>query len=281
MPDDDTTADRRDSENPNTDRQYHLEVTADEVADSVLLPGNPDRLEKITDEWESATTVASHREYRTATGRYRETPISVTSTGIGGPSTGIAVEELARVGADTLIRVGSCGTLRSDIAVGDLVITSGAMRGEGTSGEYIDETYPASADYEVVAALVAAAERLGYDYHVGVTLSTDSFYAGQGRPGFGGYEAPGSDDLLETLKTANIANIEMEAATLLTLANLYDLRAGAVCAVYANRETGEFDTVGARTAAETASLAVVLLDRMEAATEAAGVDRWHPGLSLE
>lgn len=281
MTDSDTPSATRDSEDPNTDRQYHLEVTADDVADSVLLPGNPDRLAKITDVWETATEVASHREYRTATGRYQETPISVTSTGIGGPSTGIAVEELARVGAETLIRVGSCGTVRPEIAVGDLVITSGAMRGDGTSEEYIDESYPASADYEVIAALVAAAERLGYEYHVGVTLSTDSFYAGQGRPGFEGYEAPGSDELLETLKSANVANIEMEAATLLTLSNLYDLRAGAVCAVYANRETGEFATVGARKAAETASLAVALLAEMDAAKEAAGVDRWHPGLSIE
>jgi len=281
MTDTDESAATGDSEDPNTDRQYHLEVTDDEVADSVLLPGNPERVSKITDVWETATEVASHREYRTATGRYQETPISVTSTGIGGPSMGIAVEELARVGVETLIRVGSCGTVRSDIAVGDLVITSGAMRGEGTSEEYIDESYPASADYEVIAALVAAAERLGHDYHVGVTLSTDSFYAGQGRPGFEGYEAPGGDDLVETLKSANVANIEMEAATLLTLGNLYGLRAGAVCAVYANRETGAFVTAGARDAAETASLAVALLAEMDATTDAAGVDRWHPGLSIE
>ena len=281
MTDTDEAAAPRNSEDPNTDQGYHLEVTADDVADSVLLPGNPERVTKITDVWETATEVASHREYRTATGRYQETPISVTSTGIGGPSIGIAVEELARVGAETLIRVGSCGTVQPDIAVGDLVITSGAMRGDGTSEEYIDESYPASADYEVIAALVAAAERLGYAYHVGVTLSTDSFYAGQGRPGFAGYEAPGSDDLLETLRSANVANIEMEAATLLTLANLYGLRAGAVCAVYANRETGVFETVGARKAAETASLAVALLAEMDAEKAAAGVDRWHPGLSIE
>nr|WP_221886737.1 nucleoside phosphorylase [Halonotius terrestris] len=270
-----------DSEDPNTDRQYHLEVTADDVADSVLLPGNPDRLEKITAVWDTAETVASHREYRTATGRYRETPISVTSTGIGGPSSAIALEELARVGSETFIRVGSCGTVRPDIVVGDLVITSGAMRQEGTSSEYIDETYPASADYEVVNALIAAAERLGHEYHVGVTLSTDSFYAGQARPGFEGYEAPGSDDLLETLKAANVANIEMEAATLLTLANIYGLRAGAVCTVYANRETGVFETIGASRAAETASLAVALLAEMDAAKREAGVDHWHPGLSLD
>ena len=159
MNDTDESTATGDSEDPKTDRQYHHEVTDDEVADSVLLPGNPERVTKVTDMWETATEVASHREYRTATGRYQETPISVTSTGIGGPSMGIAVEELARVGAETLIRVGSCGTVRSDIAVGDLVITSGATRGEGTSTEYIDESYPASADYEGIGATVAAAER--------------------------------------------------------------------------------------------------------------------------
>ena len=277
----DPTADDRDSEDPNADTQYHLDVTDDDVADSVLLPGNPDRVEKITAVWDSAERVAAHREYRTATGSYRETPISVTSTGIGGPSTAIALEELARVGADTFIRVGSCGTVDPDIAVGDLVITSGAMRQEGTSSEYIDETYPATADHEVVTALVAAAERLGHDYHVGTTLSTDSFYAGQARPGFEGYEAPGSEDLLATLKSANVANIEMEAATVLTLASLYGLRAGAVCTVYANRETGEFETVGESRAAETASLAVALLAEMAAVKREAGADRWHAGLTLE
>ena len=277
----DTVSPTATSENPNAERQYHLEITDGDVADSVLLPGNPDRLETITGLWDESRAVASHREYRTATGRYRDTPISVTSTGIGGPSTAIAVEELARAGADTFIRVGSCGTIQPDIAVGDLVITSGAVRQEGTSKEYVRETYPAAADYEVVSALVCAAERLGHPYHVGVTMSADSFYAGQARPGFGGYEPPGSDCALDALRQANVANIEMEAATLLTLAGIYGLRAGAVCTVYANRETGEFDVVGETRAAETASLAVVLLATMDETKRAAGVDRWHAGLSLE
>ena len=277
----DSTADDRSSEDPNTEQQYHLAVTSEDVAETVLLPGNPDRLEKITAVWDASDAVAAHREYRTATGEYQETPISVTSTGIGGPSTAIAVEELARVGSDTFIRVGSCGTVQPEIAVGDLVISTGGMRQEGTSSEYIDESYPAAADYEVVTALVAAAERLGYNYHVGVTLSTDSFYAGQARPGFQGYEAPGSDELLSTLREANVANIEMEAATLLTIASLYGLRAGAVCTVYANRATGEFETVGEKRAAKTASLAVHLLAKMEQQKQTAGVDRWHAGLSVE
>ncbi len=275
------TDDNRDSEDPNANRQYHLEVASEEVADSVLLPGNPDRIETITGLWDEAEPVASHREYRTSTGRYEGCDISATSTGIGGPSAAIAVEELARVGASTLIRVGSCGAIQPEIELGDLVITSGAVRQEGTSKEYIRAEYPAVADHEVIAALVAAAERLGYDYHVGLTMSADSFYTGQGRPGFEGYEAPGSDSLLDELRNANVANIEMEASTILTLAGIYGLRAGAVCAVYANRSTGEFRTEGDERAAETASLAVALLARMDEHKREMGVDVWHAGMSLD
>ncbi|QPV62663.1 nucleoside phosphorylase [Halosimplex litoreum] len=268
------------SEDPNEDEQYHLEVSAGEVADSVLLPGNPERVEKITDGWDASETVAEHREYRTATGTHDGTPISVTSTGIGSPSAAIAVEELARVGVDTLLRVGSCGAIREEASVGDLVISAGAVRQEGTSDEYVREDYPASADDRVVGALVTAAERLDYDYHVGITASTDSFYAGQGRPGFRGFEAAGADEIVENLREANVLNFEMEAAAILTLANLYGLRAGAVCTVYANRVTGEFRTEGERKAAKVASEAVSILAEMDAAADAAGVDRWHPGLGL-
>jgi uridine phosphorylase len=270
-----------DSEDPNDDEQYHLGVGPDDVADSVLLPGNPERVEKITAHWDDPAERGHHREYRTVTGEYDGAPISVTSTGIGSPSAAIAVEELARVGADTFIRVGSCGGIQPELDVGDLVITSGAVRQEGTSDEYVREDYPASADGEVVSALVAAAERLGHDYHVGLTMSADSFYAGQGRPGFEGYEAPGVDELVEELQAANVANIEMEASAIITLANVYGLRAGAVCSVYANRVTGEFRTEGESRAAETASLAVKLLAEMDRVKAEAGVDRWHPGLSLD
>ncbi|MFC6718735.1 nucleoside phosphorylase [Natrialbaceae archaeon GCM10025810] len=269
-----------DSEDPNADVQYHLEVAPDDVADTVLLPGNPERLEKIVAHWDGHEVIAHHREYRTATGTYEGTPISVTSTGIGSPSAAIAVEELARVGVDTFVRVGSCGAIQPEMDVGDLVITTGAVRQEGTSDEYVREDYPATADYEVVSALVAAAERLGYDYHTGITMSADSFYAGQGRPGFDGFEAAGSDRLVDDLGEANVKNIEMEASAILTLATLYGLRAGAVCTVYANRETGEFRTEGESRAAETATLATHLLARMDEVKREAGVDRWHAGLSL-
>ena len=270
-----------DSEDPNDDVQYHVAVGPGDVADAALLPGNPERVDTITDLWDDHEEQADHREYRTATGTYEGTPLSVTSTGIGSPSAAIAVEELARVGVETFIRVGSCGAIRPEMDVGDLVITSGAVRQEGTSAEYVRDDYPAVADREVVAALVAAAERLDHDYHVGITMSADSFYTGQGRAGFDGFRAAGSESLVEELRDANVKNIEMEAAALLTLANVYGLRAGAVCSVYANRVTGEFRTEGEARASETASLAVHLLARMDEIKREAGVDHWYPGLSLE
>ncbi|MFB6164402.1 MAG: uridine phosphorylase, partial [Haloarculaceae archaeon] len=155
------------------------------------------------------------------------------------------------------------------------------VRQEGTSDEYVREDYPAVADHAVVAALVAAAERLGYDYHVGLTCSTDSFYAGQGRPGFEGFEAAGSDDPVGELRAANVLNFEMEASAILTLANVYGLRAGAVCTVYANRVTGEFRTEGERKAAKTATLATHLLAQMDERVVESGAQEWHAGLGIE
>jgi uridine phosphorylase len=271
----------RDSEDPNDDEQYHIELREGDITGPVLLPGDPDRTEIVADLWDDAEELANHREYRTLAGEYDGEPVAVTSTGIGSPSAAIAVEELARVGADTFVRVGSCGAIQPEIEIGDLVITTGAVRQEGTSEEYVREDYPASAHGEVVTALVTAAERLGHEYHLGVTCSTDSFYAGQSRTGFGGFRAAGAEARIEALREAGVLNFEMESSAILTLANLYGLRAGAVCAVYANRITGEFRTEGQRKAAETASLAAALLTRMDRIKTAAGVDRWHAGLSLD
>ena len=237
--------------------QYHLEVDSGDVASAVLLPGDPDRIDLLTDQWNTAEEVATHREYRTVTGTIDGVPISACSTGIGSPSASIAVEELARVGADTMIRVGSCGALDANIEVGDLVITTGAVRQEGTSDEYVREDYPAIADHEVVNAL-----------------------AGQSRPGYGGFKAAGADQRLDELRRANVRNIEMETSAILTLTNLFGLRGGAVCTVFANRETGEFRPEGEARAAETATEAVRLLSRMEDRKEAADAAHWHSGLSL-
>jgi uridine phosphorylase len=265
---------------PHGDEEYHLELREGDIQGPVLLPGDPDRVEIVADCWDRSEELADHREYRTLAGEYDGEPIAVTSTGIGSPSAAIAVEELARIGAESFFRVGSCGAIQEGIDVGDLVITTGAVRQEGTSGEYVREEYPAVAHEEAVTALVTAAERLGYEYHLGVTCSTDSFYAGQARSGFDGFRAAGATERLEELRSAGVLNFEMEASSILTLAGIYGLRAGAICTVYANRITGEFRAEGQRRAAETASLAGALLTRMDRIKSEAGVDRWHAGLSL-
>ena len=191
------------------------------------------------------------------------------------------MEDLTRLCADTFIWVGSCGAIQPEMNISELVITTGGLRQEGTSKEYIRETCPARADYEAVCALVAAAERVVYDYHTGVTMSTDSFYTRQGRPGFEGFETAGSNELIEQLQAINVANIEMEASALLTIASIYGLRAGAVCSVYGNRATGEFWTEGEPQVAETASLATHFLAKMDVGKQEANLDWWHTGLTLE
>lgn len=220
--------------------QYHLMVKPGDVSKYVLLPGDPERVPVIARYWNKYWHVATHREYVTYSGYYKGVFISATSTGIGAPSTAIAVEELARVGSEVFIRVGTTGVLRREIGVGDLIISTGAVRLEGTSKHYVIPEYPAVASYDVVLALIEAAESLGVRYHVGLTASSDSFYVGQERPGFKGYLPYHSRGLIEYLRNANVLNFEMEASVIFVLANLYGLRAGSVCAAIANRETDEF-----------------------------------------
>ncbi|MEM4869210.1 MAG: uridine phosphorylase [Desulfurococcaceae archaeon] len=227
---------------PETDSglQYHLMVKPGDVSKYVLLPGDPERVPIIAKYWDEYWHVATHREFVTYSGYYKGVFISATSTGIGAPSTAIAVEELARVGAEVFIRVGTTGALKKEIKVGDLIISTGAVRLEGTSKHYVIPEYPAVASYDVVLALIEAAETLGVRYHVGLTASSDSFYVGQERPGFKGYLPHHQKGLIEYLRNANVLNFEMEASVIFVLASIYGLRAGAVCAAIANRETDEF-----------------------------------------
>jgi len=258
--------------------QYHLRLKPGDVSRYVLLPGDPARVGKITKYWEEAKEVMRHREFVTHTGFYKGVRVSACSTGIGCPAAAIAVEELANIGADTFIRVGSTGSIREECKCGDLVISTGAVRLDGTSRQYVRIEYPALASYDVVAALVEAAEALGYRYHVGITASTDSFYCGQGRPGFKGYWQSWIDDLIPDLSAANVYNFEMEAAAVFTLANLFGLRAGAVCAVFANRTTDEFEVAGEEEAGKTASEAVKILHEWDEAREKKGKKYWFPAL---
>ena len=163
------------------DRQYHVQLEEGDVGRYVILTGDPKRCQKIAEHFEDALPVADSREFTTYTGYLEGEKVSVTSTGIGGPSAAIALEELANVGADTFIRVGTSGGMQLEVKSGDLVIATGAVRMEGTSKEYAPVEFPAVSDFHITNALVEAAENLKFPYHVGVVECKDSFY-GQHAP---------------------------------------------------------------------------------------------------
>jgi uridine phosphorylase len=232
-------------------RQYHIACGKGDLAGYVLLPGDPDRIDRIVKHWDSAEEVSCHREFRSFTGEYGGVPISVLSTGIGPASMAIAVNEAVNVGVHTFVRVGSTAAIQKRIACGDVIISSAAVRLDGTSDCYVMPEYPAAANYEALLALVEAAEGLKvHDYHVGVTATTADFYAGQSRVTAGGYLGR-NESLLPLLQRAGVLNFEMETATLYTLASLYGLRAASVCAVFGNRSTGEFRADGGEETAVT------------------------------
>ncbi|MEO3992717.1 MAG: uridine phosphorylase [Desulfurococcaceae archaeon TW002] len=241
-------------------RQYHLNVRKGDVPRYVLLPGDPGRVPFIASFWDESKLLSTHREYVTYVGKYKGVDIAAVSTGIGGPATAIAIEELLRVGADTFIRVGTTGALRKEIELGDLVISLAAVRYDGVSKIYVEPEYPAVTSLDVLLALIEAAEELGVRYHVGITASSDSFYVGQGRPGFRNYLPKQWSDIHVRLAEINVLNFEMEAATIFTLANIYGGRGGAVCAVIANRVTDEFAPgAGVENAVKVANEAVRIL----------------------
>ncbi len=221
---------------------YHLELDAAAVAGAthVLLPGDPGRVPKIAAAFDrEACELAWRREFRTYLGRLDGRAILVTSTGIGGSSTSIAVEELARLGVRTFLRVGTTGAIRPDIEIGDAIITTGAVRLDGASDHYAPPPYPAVAHHEVVRALVDAAERLQRTYHVGVTASSATFYPGEERSdAYGGYVLRQFRGSTEEWSRLRVLSYEMEAATLLTMCSTLGLRGGCVTGVV-NRAGGE------------------------------------------
>jgi uridine phosphorylase len=268
------------AEKPETKKrlQYHLEVKPGDVAKTVLLPGDPQRVERISSNWDTCKEVARHRQFVTHTGTYEGRAISACSTGIGGPGMAIVIEELANVGVRNFIRVGSCATLKEHIEIGDLIITTGAVRLEGTSEQYVRLEYPASSSYEVVLAMIEAADSLGLTYHLGITASTDSFYLGQSRPGFDGYVQNMSEQLIVDLQSANVSNFEMEAGTLLTLGNIYGFRTGAMCAVYANRVKNVFEVKGEKDLIRCGNETVKILEEMDEEKEKSGKSHWFRNL---
>jgi uridine phosphorylase len=203
---------------------YHIACRAGEVGRYVLLPGDPGRVALIASFFDSAELVAQHREYTTYTGYLDGVMVSVTSTGIGGPSTAIAAEELAQIGADSFIRVGTAGLMQPWMHSGDLVVVTGAVRDEGTSGQYMPPAFPAVAHPDIVQCLRAACAERGVRSHVGLAHSKDSFF---------GEVDPDRMPLRAQLRQrweawvqAGVLCSEMEAATLFVVASVLGKRAG-------------------------------------------------------
>ena len=215
-------------------RMMHISLVAGDTAPLVLRPGSPERAERIASHFDDCEEKAYHREYRTFTGTLGGKPISVCSTGIGGPSAAIAMEELYKCGTDTFIRMGTCGGIALPVTSGDIVIATGAIRMEGTSREYAPIEFPAVPDLNVTNALAAAASRKGYPYHTGVVQCKDSFY-GQHEPEV----KPVSYELLnkwEAWKRLGCLASEMESAAMFVVASCLKARVGSCFLVIANQE---------------------------------------------
>jgi len=222
--------------------QPHIMCCKGDVARYVLLPGDPKRVERIASHFDEARKVADYRGFITYTGKVDGIEISACSTGIGCPSTAIVVEELSRIGADTLIRVGTTGAIQPDIDVGDVIIATAAVRGDGTSRSYMPIEYPAVANVDVLTSLIKASKNSKIKTHNGIILSSDAFYAD-------------NEQELTKLRQGNVLSIEMESSTLFTIASIKKIRAGTILAVDGNlvkgikkgeitpgKESGELDT---------------------------------------
>lgn len=210
----------------------------------VLLPGDPDRVDLMAGQWDEAKVIDLPRGYRAASGTYKGARIGAVSTMVGAPSLDSIFADLAQLGVDTFIRVGTCGTLKEDIATGSLIINDASVRLDGTTHFYVRNEFPAAASFEVTFSLVDSAVANGVAYRVGTGCTSGSFFAGQGRPAYNGYVSLEGERILEEMKRAGILNFEMETAALLTLSRLYGFRAGSVCSVVANRITGVWGESG-------------------------------------
>jgi uridine phosphorylase len=266
---------------PDTDRQYHIDLAPGEVADYILLPGDPDRTDRIAAMLDDVEVHRRHREFNSVTGTHRGLRISVVATGIGTDNVEIVIAELLAIatGRPTFIRIGSCGVLREDIGLGELIVTTGAVRLESTTSYYVEDGYPAVADYAAVAALLEAAHRTGVPAHTGLTATAPGFYGPQGRP------IPQLPirypDLADRLARQGVVNFEMEASAVLTLASLAGCRAGVVCTVYAQRRAGDFVDSDQKARAETGLIdtgleALHVLFEMDAQQDRSGETHWRP-----
>ena len=205
--------------------QPHLLVEPGDCHDIALIPGDPGRVDRIAEQCTNVEPLAENREYKLVNAEYEDTPLTICSTGIGCPSAAIAIEELNAVGVETVIRCGTTGALQSNIEIGDMVVATAAAKEEGTTKRYESAVYPAAPDYDVLSALVDAAEANDEDIHVGPIVSDDAFYAE-------------SEEYVDDWAAANLLAIEMEAAAVFSLARRKGMQAGAICTVDGNLVEG-------------------------------------------
>jgi uridine phosphorylase len=208
-----------------TEKKYHVGLAPGQVGQYVLVPGDPGRTPMIAKYLDGAREVAFSREYRTFTGKIDGVPVSTMSTGMGGPSVAIGIEELRELGVHTLLRVGTCGAAQPEIKIGDLVIALGAVRTEGTPNGYVPAEYPAVASLDLVNALVESAQASGAAYHVGIIRSVDALYSDLMPDTM---PRPHLRDELEMWSRAGVLSNDMETSTLFVVARLRKLRAGTI-----------------------------------------------------
>lgn len=224
-----------------------------------IVPGDPARSQRIAELMQNPQPLASHREFVSWIGELDGTPVVVCSTGIGGPSTSIAVEELAQLGIRTFLRVGTTGAIQPHINPGDVLITTGSVRLDGASYHFAPAAYPAVADFACTTALVAAAKKLGATAHIGITASSDTFYPGQERyDTYSGRVNKEWEGSMQQWQALHVMNYEMESATLLTMCASMGLRAGMVAGVIVNRTQQEIPNVETMKKTEVDAVGVVI-----------------------
>ena len=206
-------------------KQPHLLVGEGDVTDIALMPGDPGRVDRIAAQCDTHEVVAENREYKVVNARYGERELTICSTGIGAPSAAIAAEELAAVGVETFLRVGTCGALQRSVEIGDMVVATGAAKDEGTTRRYESPTIPAVATYETLSALVSVSRERGEDVHVGAIATDDAYYAE-------------TDEHVSAWESAGLLAVEMEAAALFSIARRNGLNAGAICTADGNLVKG-------------------------------------------
>lgn len=221
---------------------FHLGLTRADLqgAELAIIPGDPERVRRIAEQMDNPQQLASLREFTSWRGELEGKPVVVCSTGIGGPSTSIAVEELAQLGIRTFLRVGTSGAIQPHINVGDVIVTTGSVRLDGASAHFAPMEYPAVANFDCTRAMVDAAKARGLDCYTGVTASSDTFYPGQERyDTFTGRIRKDYQGLMKEWQAMGVLNYEMESATLLTMCASLGLRAGCVAGVIVNRTRNE------------------------------------------